>query len=65
MFKPVKIAANPISTIDTTVDEAVWSIPLYIQKFIINWPITHINPPTQNALKQFFNIGELGDFLST
>lgn len=49
----------------TTVELDVWSNPLYLQKFIIICPIEQINPPTQNALKQFFNIGELGDFLST
>ena len=65
MFRPVKIAARPISIIETTVEELVWSIPLYRQKSIIIWPIEQISPPTQNALKQFFSIGELGVFLST
>ena len=51
--------------IDTTVEELTSSIPLNLQKFIIIWPIQQIKPPTQSALKQFFNIGELGDFLST
>ena len=65
IFKLVSNAETPISTIDTTVDAEVWSKPLYIQKSIIICPIEHIKPPTQNALKQFFKIGELGDFLST
>lgn len=65
MFKLVNSAEMPIKTIETTVEAEVWSRPLYMQKFIIICPIEHIKPPTQNALKQFFKIGELGDFLST
>lgn len=65
MLSPVKNAAIPINIIDTTVLQAVTSMPLYLQKSKMICPIEQIRPPTQNALKQFFRIGELGDFLST
>jgi len=38
---------------------------LYLQKSKIICQIQQIRPPTQKALKQFFKIGELGDFWST
>ena len=55
----------PIRIIDTTVELLVWSNPLKLQKSKIICPIEQINPPVQNALKQFLKMGELGDFLST
>ena len=64
IFNPVRNAAMPIKTIETTVFAIAVSIPLYLQKSAMICPIEQINPPTQNALKQFFIIGELGDFLS-
>ena len=64
IFNPVKIAAIPRSTRDTTVEEDVSSIPLNLQKSNRICPKLQISPPTQNALKQFFKIGELGYFLS-
>ena len=65
ILSPVKNAEIPIKIIDTIVPDSVWSKPRSLQIFIIICPIVQINPPTQKALKQFFNIGELGDFLST
>ena len=62
ILSDVKKAERPIKMIDTTVLEDVTSIPLYLQKSKIICPILQINPPTQNALKQFFKIGELGVF---
>ncbi len=64
-FSAVSKAARPIQVIYTIVEHAVSSSPLYLQKSKIICPIEHISPPTQKALKQFFKIGELGDFLST
>ena len=55
----------PINTMDTIVEHAVSSKPLYLQKSNKICPTEHISPPTQKALKQFLRIGELGDFLST
>ena len=64
-FKLVKSADNPIKIMETIVPEAFSSKPLYWQKDNINCPIDQINPPTQNALRQFLRMGELGDFLFT
>ena len=55
-FNAVKIAEIAINEIDTTVDAIVLSISLNIQKSNIICPIEQINPPTQKALKQSFNI---------
>ena len=65
IFNPVRKALIPIKRIDTIVPETSCDNPLVLQKFSIIWPIEQIRPPTQNALKQFLKIGELGDFLST
>ena len=65
IFKLVKSADNPIKIMETIVPEAFSSKPLYWQKDNINCPREQINPPTQNALRQFLRIGELGDFLFT
>ena len=58
IFNPVNNADIPISIIDTIVEADVSSAPLNVQKSNIICPIVHINPPTQNALKQFFSIGD-------
>ena len=62
IFKPVKNAEIPIRIIETIVPDVDWSKPLALQIFKIIWPIVQINPPTQKALKQFFQLGEFGDF---
>ena len=64
-LRPVKNAEIPISKMETIVLEVDVSKPRSLQILKITWPIVQINPPTQKALKQFFNIGEFGDFLST
>ena len=64
-FKPVKNAEIPINSIETIVPDVDVSKPRSLQMLRIICPIVQIKPPTQNALKQFFIIGELGDFLST
>ena len=51
--------------IETIVPEVASSKPRALQISKIICPKVQIKPPTQNALKQFFNMGELGDFLST
>ena len=65
ILSPVKNALIAIKIIETTVPEEVSSKPLYLQKEKITCPIEQISPPIKNAFIQFFNIGELGDFLST
>ena len=65
IFKPVKNAEIPIKIIETIVPEVVVSKPRALQMLLIICPIVQIKPPTQKALKQFFKIGELGDFLLT
>ena len=50
---------------ETIVPDAWVSKPRSLHILRIICPIVQINPPTQNALKQFFSIGELGVFLST
>ena len=64
-FKPVKNAEIPINKMETIVPEICVSKPLSLQILRIICPIVQISPPTQNALKQFFKIGEFGDFLFT
>ena len=64
-FNPVKNAAIPINKMETIVPDAWVSKPRSLHILRIICPIVQINPPTQNALKQFFSIGELGVFLST
>ena len=64
-FMDVKIAESPIRQMETIVLDEVWSNPLDEQQKNIIWPIEQINPPTQNALKQFLKVGELGDFFFT
>ena len=61
-FKAVKNALKNISEIETIVELAVVSRPLYLQTSIIICPIAQIKPPVQKLLKQFLKIGELGDF---
>ena len=65
MFNPVKNALIAINIIETIVPELSCDNPLYLHTSIIICPIEQINPPTQKALKQSFNIGEFGDFLLT
>ena len=64
IFRPVKNAERPIKEIETIVLHAAVSKPLNLQKSKISCPIQQINPPITNAKKQFFKIGELGDFSS-
>ena len=60
-----KKALIPIKIIETIVPEISCESSRDLQIFNIICPIEQINPPTQNALKQFFIIGELGEFLLT
>ena len=46
---------------ETIVPDSCVSRPLNLHASLIICPIEHISPPTQNALKQFLRIGELGD----
>ena len=62
ILRPVKKALIEIKMIETTVPESSCERPLYLHISIIICPIEQIKPPTQNALKQFFKIGEFGDF---
>ena len=50
---------------ETIVPEVCVLNPRSLHILRITCPIVQINPPTQNELKQFLKIGELGDFLST
>ena len=61
----MKNALIAINRIETIVPEVSCDNPLYLHTSIIICPIEQINPPTQKALKQSFNIGEFGDFLLT
>ena len=62
MFNPVKKAEIKINIIETMVLDKVSSMFRYLQYSKIICPMAHIRPPTQKLLKQFFKIGELGDF---
>ena len=64
-LSPVKKAEIPINNMETIVPDVWVSNPLSLHILRITCPMVQINPPTQKALKQFFNRGELGDFLST
>ena len=64
-FNPVKKADIPINKMETIVPDVWVSNPRSLHILSIICPIVQIKPPTQKALKQFFRMGEFGDFLST
>ena len=61
----IKFYSNINEAIEQIVQEISCESSRDLQIFNIICPIEQINPPTQNALKQFFIIGELGEFLLT